>query len=150
MISEIEQQTMDLDWFLTDGEYIGFMTSCGGKLPDSVIESEQRRQILVDYFRNLPEISETLINPELDKILNKDSGSGGGLEDYFFLAKKGLYSFDKTVLNNFFDPHYHLVVFPKNPLRLKDLSQDILDIIVKTKYEGKLKDIQNIDISEIK
>ncbi|MFN1218826.1 hypothetical protein ACKW6Q_17810 [Chryseobacterium kwangjuense] len=148
MITEIHQQTMDLDWFLTDREYIGFMASGGGKLPGSVAGSEENRQVLVNYFRNLPEISEIMINPELDNILGSEV-SDRYLEDYVLMTKKGLYSFDKTYPVQFLNPQYHLVAGPKQPLKLKDLPRNILDIIVKTQYSNKLMEIQEINISEI-
>lgn len=141
MITEIEQQTMDMDWFFTDGEYVGFMASGGGKLPDSVAESEEKRQILVHYFRNLPEISEVEVSSKLDSILIKISASGADeryLEDYVLMTKKGLYSFDKSYPNQFSEPYYHLVAGPENPLKLKELPQDILDILVKTQYSISL------------
>jgi hypothetical protein len=64
MITEIEQVSLDIDWFFTDGQYISFMTSGGGRLPGSVSESEETHKILANYFRNLPEISEVIINPK--------------------------------------------------------------------------------------
>ncbi|MCJ7936051.1 MAG: hypothetical protein MUW56_21080 [Chryseobacterium sp.] len=154
MITEIEQETMDMDWFFTDGEYVGFMASGGGKLPDSVAESEEKRQILARYFRNLPEISEAVISPELNNILIKSKKSASGvneryLEDYVFMTKKGLYSFDKVILNNFLDPHYHLVASPKTPLKLKELPHDILDIVIGTQYSNKLMEVQEINRLEI-
>lgn len=152
MITEIEQETMDMDWFFTDGEYVGFMASGGGKLPDSVAESEEKRQILVHYFRNLPEISEVEVSSKLDSILIKISGSGANeryLEDYVLMTKKGLYSFDKSYPNQFTEPNYHLVAGPTNPLKLKELPQDILDILVKTQYSHKLMEVQEINRLEI-
>lgn len=152
MITEIEQQTMDMDCFFTDGEYVGFMASGGGKLPDSVTKSEEKRQILARYFRNLPEISEVMINPKLDSILIKIFGSGVNkryLEDYAFMTKKGLYSFDKTYPNNFSEPHYHLVASPNIPLKLKKLPQNIVDILEQTCYKNNLVNIDEINISEI-
>jgi hypothetical protein len=34
MLSEIEQQSLDIDCFFTNDEYIVFVASGGGKLPD--------------------------------------------------------------------------------------------------------------------
>nr|WP_315031187.1 hypothetical protein [uncultured Chryseobacterium sp.] len=149
MIAEIEQETMDMDWFFTDGKHIGFMASGGGKLPDSVAESESNRQLLALYFRNLPDTSEVLINPELDTVLINSQRSNTGaderyLEDYVLMTKKGLYAFDKTKMNNFLDPYYHLVASPKAPLELKDLPQHIIDILIRTQYTHKLVDAMEV------
>jgi len=40
--NEIDQQTLDIDWFFTDGCYISFMASGGGKLPESVACSKKK------------------------------------------------------------------------------------------------------------
>ena len=152
IITEIEQQTIDIDWFITDDEHIGFMASTGGKLPESVARSKKNNDILVEYFRNLSEISEIVINPKLDSILIKIFGSGVNkryLEDYAFMTKKGLYSFDKTYSNNFSEPHYHLVVIPNIPLKLKKLPQNIVEILEQTCYKNNLVNIDEINISEI-
>ncbi|WP_295230555.1 hypothetical protein [uncultured Chryseobacterium sp.] len=152
MYTEIEQETLDIDWFFTDGQNIGFMASGGGKLPNSVAESKENHQILINYFRNLPEVSDVSINPELDSLLNKIFGSGADeryLEDYVSMTKKGLYSYDKTALNNFLDPYYHLVAGPKYPLKLENIPQDIVNILSKTRYQNSIENIRNINILEI-
>lgn len=152
MITEIEQETLDIDWFFTDGKYIGFMASGGGRLPNSVAESKEEHQVLVNYFKNLSEVSDVLVNPELDSLLIKTFGSGIDeryLDGYISMTKKGLYSYDKKVLNNFLDPHYHLVAIPKEPLKLENLPQDILDILSKTKFPNHIENIREINISEI-
>jgi len=152
MITETEQETLDLDWFFTDGKYIGFMASGGGKLPNSVAQSKEDHQALVNYFRNLPEASDVLVNPELNRLLMKRFGSGADkkyLEDYILMTKKGLYSYDKTVLGNFSEPHYHLVASPEEPLRLENLPQNILNLLSKTIYLNPVESICEINRSEI-
>jgi hypothetical protein len=151
MITEIEQQTLDIDWFLTDGKYIVFMASGGGRLPDSVAESSENNKKLVSYFRNLPEISDFMVNPELDRLLIERSGTGVNeryLEDYVSMTKKGLYSFDKTIPCNFLDPFYHLVASPVIPLTVGGLPNEILEIFMKTQCLDGMKN--SLDISTIK
>ncbi|MCX8523607.1 hypothetical protein OF897_06695 [Chryseobacterium formosus] len=66
------------------------------------------------------------------------------------MTKKGLYSFDKTCVNNYFDSNYHLVASPSMPLTLKDLPKDIFEILIKATYaEGNLNITSNIDVSKI-
>ncbi|REC50329.1 hypothetical protein [Chryseobacterium pennipullorum] len=152
MYTEIEQQGLDIDWFFTDGKYIGFMASGGGKLPISVADYKDDYQVLVDYFRNLPEISDVLVNPKLDSLLLKVFRSGADqkyLEDYISMTRKGLYSYDKTVVNNFLDPYYHLVAGPTVPLKLAAVPQDILIILSKTRSLNDIESMQEINILEI-
>ncbi|MCD0465080.1 hypothetical protein [Flavobacterium sp. ENC] len=61
MITEIEQQSLDIDWFFTDGTHIAFAASGGGKLPESISESVDYN-LLSHYFRDLPEMTEVKIN----------------------------------------------------------------------------------------
>ncbi|WP_261511279.1 hypothetical protein [Chryseobacterium paludis] len=150
IITEIEQQTLDIDWFLTDGKYIGFMASGGGKLPDSVAKSAENHKKMVSYFRNLPEISDFVINPELDALLIKRSGTGADeryLTDYVSMTKKGLYSFDKSNFNNFLDGQYHLVASPVKPMTVGDLPNEILEIFMETQCLDSMRNI--IDINTI-
>ncbi|MBK1895594.1 hypothetical protein [Chryseobacterium paridis] len=148
MITEMDQLGMDIDWFLTDGKHIGFMASGGGKLPDSVAKSIENHERLVSYFRGLPEISDFVVSPELDGVLIKISGTKSNeryLKDYVSITKRGLYSFDKTLVNNFIDGQYHLVASPIKPLNINELPADILEILLETQYSDKLNSILKLD-----
>lgn len=148
MYTEIEQQTLDIDWFFTDGKYIGFTASGAGKLPESVARSSENNERLVSYFRNLPKISEVIVNPKLNDLLIQIFGTGTDeryLQDFVSMTEKGLYSFDKTNLANFLDFNYHLVTSPINPITINDLPQDILNIILQTKHPDDMSDMMNIN-----
>jgi len=55
MITEIEQEVLDIDWFFTNGKEIGFVASGGGKLPKSISNKSMIEiQSLAGYFKNLP------------------------------------------------------------------------------------------------
>jgi len=150
MYTEIQQQTLDTDWFFTHENHICFVASGAGKLPETVAKSSENNEKLISYFRDLPEISDVVINPKLDSLLVKIFGSGADeryLQDFVSMTKKGLYSFDKTNLNNFLDYDYHLLASPMKPLTLNDLPQNILDILMQTKYPYNINSA--IDISKI-
>lgn len=144
MYTEIEQQSLDIDWFFTDNNEIAFVASAGGKLPEAIAKLEEENEILSSFFRNLPEISDVIISPELKNILPDVNDTY--LSDFINMAKKGIYAFDKTVLNNFLNSNYHLVAIPTIPLKLKDLSPDIIEAILKVKSNKKLKDLKQIDV----
>src|ERR1700744_5442360 len=116
MISEIDQSTLDIDWFFTDGENIAFVASGGGKLPTSIAKSEDHLESLTSYFRALSEKSDVAVDTELSKM--NDNIDGHYLSDFIFMSKRGFFCFDKTVLNNFSDTNYHLVTMPLMPLKL--------------------------------
>lgn len=147
MITEIEQQSLDIDWFFTDGKHVAFVASGGGKLPKSIAESSDYN-LLSSYFRNLPEKSEIEINVSLSEIL-KMVPDERYLADYVLMTKKGLYSFDKTILNNFLDPNYHLVAQPISPLKIIDLPKEVFEILIKSKYDKNLTSISNFNSFEI-
>lgn len=153
MYTEIEQETLDIDWFFTDGKNIGFVASGGGGLPEIIADSLENNQKLASYFRSLPDISSLVINPNLDSLLHEVFGNGVDeryLQDFLLMTKKGLYSFDKTYVNSFLDSNYHLVVSPSMPLTLEDLPKDIFEILIKANYtEGNLNITSNIDVSKI-
>ncbi|MGG1921898.1 hypothetical protein [Chryseobacterium cucumeris] len=152
MYTEIEQQTLDIDWFFTDGKYISFVASGGGKLPETVANSEVNNKKLVSYFKGLPKISDPIVNPLLNELLTRIFGSGANeryLRDFIYFTQRGLYSFDKTNLNDFIDNQYHLVTTPINPLEIIDLPPDILDILMQTKIEDNINLISNLDVSKI-
>lgn len=152
MYTEIEQQTLDIDWFFTDGNYISFVASGAGKLPETVANSEVNNKKLVSYFKGLPKISFTIINPLLDALLTKIFGSGADeryLRNFVYFTQRGLYSFDKTHLNDLTDTQYHLVATPVKPLKVTDLPPDILDILIQTKIKNNINSINDLDVSKI-
>ncbi|MCW1963902.1 hypothetical protein [Chryseobacterium viscerum] len=152
MYTEIEQQALDIDWFFTDGKYIGFVASGGGKLPKTVANSSVNNKKLLSYFKGLSTISDPIVNPLLDELLTKIFGSGVDeryLRDFIYFTQRGLYSFDKTNLNDFIDNQYHLVATPIKPLEIIDLPPDILDILMQTKIEGDINLISDLDVSKI-
>lgn len=147
MISEIEQQYLDIDWFFSDENNLAFVASGGGKLPKSVEECEDYG-LLVSYFRNLPDTSDVKLNDNLHKIL-KSEPDERYLNDFIIMARKGFYTFDKTVLNDFIDTNYHLVAFPLTPLKFSDISEEIRYVLQKTIISKNLSQIVNINSLEI-
>jgi hypothetical protein len=69
--------------------------------------------------------------------------------DFIYMAKKGLFAFDKIRINNFSDLKYQLIVTPKQPLMVSELPDEILSILMQTKLENDLQNANIIDILEI-
>ena len=42
MFTETQQQTLDIDWFFIADDKIGFVTSAGGRLPESVAVLDEK------------------------------------------------------------------------------------------------------------
>jgi hypothetical protein len=149
MISEIEQQTLDIDWFFTDGDQIGFVASGGGKLPESISLLDENNQSLVSFFRNLPEICDFNLNTELNSILNSNV-SEEYLNDFIYIAKRGIYAFDKTILNDFSETNYHLVAKPTKSISIMNLPDEIKSKILNTECKHKLDKMLKINVLDIK
>jgi len=144
IITEIEQQILDIDWFFTNNNDIAFVASGGGKLPRSIAELEDSKIFLLDFFTNLPIISDIVINPDLNKIIpNVDERY---LVDFTYFSRRGLLSFDKTYLNNFTDATYHLVAKPIISLQFNQLPAEVKDILVKTFYDGSIESSINSEL----
>jgi len=146
MISIIDQQTLDIDWFFMNDSFIGFVASGGGRLPDSAAKSIENNKSLTLFFRSLPAISDVIINPDLNKIVTTAIDEMY-LSDFVDMAKKGLFSFDKTNPNSFSDSNYHLVATPVDPLRFDQLPFEIKGILEESKYNGEIE--SSIDINSI-
>ena len=123
---------------------IGFVTSAGGRLPKSVSNLDDKIQRISKYFRSLPVKTEVILNAELEKI-KQTAITDNYLKDFMFMAKRGLYAFDKACLNNFSDTNYHLVASPVEFLKAKDLPPEIIDLISNTFYSGSIKAFINVD-----
>ena len=145
MLTEIEQQGLDINWFFTNNNEIAFVASAGGKVPLSIAKSIENNNIILDYFKNLPVISEVILNPRLDSIIPDFDEEY--LEDFIYFSKRGLLSFDKTVLNNFSDTTYHLVAKPTRTFKINALPSGIRDLLLKTFYNGYID--KNIDSTSI-
>jgi hypothetical protein len=138
MITELEQSTLDIDWFFLNKNKIGFVASAGGRLPKSISKSQDDIQLLSSYFRSLPRISDIEVNPKLEEVMINRKIDESYLSDFIFMAQKGLYVFDKTFLNNFNDDIYHLVAMPTVGLNINDLPSNIYDILCKTRNDDDI------------
>jgi hypothetical protein len=141
MISEIEQSTLDIDWFFTDNNKIGFVASAGGRLPKSVAKSKDNIELLSNYFRGLSPTTDIKVNPKLKEFMPHRDINENYLSDFIYMAERGLYSFDKISLNNFNDDGYYLVASPVVGLTINDLPIEISNIIAQT--------ISAIEINEL-
>ncbi|NVM64634.1 hypothetical protein FHW88_002923 [Mucilaginibacter sp. SG538B] len=145
MYTDFDQQAFDIDWYLTNGKEVAFMTSAGTCLPRSVAESAQNNMVLQEYFEGLPYTTKFVINPDLENIINSEADEQY-LSSFINMAMKGLYAFDKTNLGLFNDPNCHLVATPVTPLNVNLLPTEIASIIMKTRLNGPMGLTFNISI----
>lgn len=124
---------LDIDWFLIDSsELIWHFASGGGFVPDIINESivEASKSLLM-----MPEISPIIvINRNLHDFVefNTTQDYEMYVESFVKYAKRGLYSYDKSVLNDYEDPFYHLVASPTHHLRPAALPPQIRNLLPVT------------------
>lgn len=145
-LNNIDQQSIDKDWFFLSGEHVVFVASGGGKIPSSVIRNWDMSNKLSSFFRELPPRSGFKLNAKLDDIL-KGKVNKEYLRDFIFMAERGLFTFDKTHLNTFESTSYHAVAIPDNPLDFSSIPELFLIELKKTSYLGVLDEV--IDIANI-
>lgn len=111
--SIIEQATKDLDIYFKDKFKLIHIASAGGNLPNQLAENDLLNEDFASTITNFEELYEFEVNPNLTGLLNlNDTGLDLYLIDFVLMAKRGFYSYDKTILGDFSNPMFHLVARP--------------------------------------
>ncbi len=145
------EQFIDIDWFFIDkNDVIVFVASGGGILPNEI--KNDKNYNLREYFNGIPNISEDyFINEKVKSItgIHDDEKLKRIIFDFISITKKGIYSFDKSVLNNLQDANYHLVSSPSTVLKLQDLPENIQRVIKKTCFNVDIKKENKINLKKL-
>lgn len=141
MITDIEEETQDIDWFSVDanGEIAHFATGGRGFLPPSVKASRANLNHLATYFReHLTANGDGIESPNLSSHMQftSEAQKATYLADYSRMGAKGLYSFD-CVVGPKRPSSYFLAVKPSHPLTVDDLPDDIRQLLNVTRFDGK-------------
>jgi len=114
--TEIEQITLDIDLYLKDNKKNIHIASGGGRIPNSLANTDIAIEDFKDRVGTLDESFEIEINSNLSNLLNLtgDGSLENYLEDFRKKARQGFYTYDKTNLGNFEDFKFHLVAKPIN------------------------------------
>jgi hypothetical protein len=145
MITEFEQETSDYDWYFTDGDKIGYVTSSGGRLPHEISKSLENIELLADFFWELPPESGFIVNPLLRDIMGVKV-TDIYLGRFIYLAERGVFTFDKTSANNFDDTNYYWVTKPATPISFSQLPKHICDILLKSKTINPDRDSLDVNV----
>jgi hypothetical protein len=136
-ISDIDQETQDLEWFAIDAcGSIGFFTTGGvGVLPATVAVSANDQQVVADFFWNtlIPSASANLSDGTqvLQDQIQNDS-TLGQFRDWLQMAARGLYGFDYQPARVRPTPTYNRVTVPTTPLRVELLPHHVQEILART------------------
>ncbi len=107
------QGTHDIDWFFQLDGKVYHAASNGGKLPDKIDSTTNRKLQLAT--ESLKEIYEVKVADDVQADL-ESYGEIGSFKSY---AAKGFISLDCRI-DYPEDPHYHTIAFPKNGETIKD------------------------------
>ena len=135
----IEETHIDVDWYCIDKNgFVGIVASAGGMLPTSVVQQLNNPINVIEYFRNLPTISNEVIieNAVTEKLNTMDfKQQEAYLKDVKLMTSKGLYYFDKKELNNYFSFEYFLKARPVKPLKIENLDLIYRNAVIHTVIE---------------
>lgn len=125
---------LDIDWFaIAAPNIILHFASGGGFVPNSVGNNMHQ---INETLLMMPEISpDIFVNKSLREFVPFANLNEYNMYINSFIkyAKRGIFSYDKSVLNDHGDSFYHLVVSPANALNWKQLPEVIRGIIPNTK-----------------
>lgn len=142
IISAIDQEVSDFDWFARDSEgYLVHFVSCGNRLPDSVADSYERLALLETYFSALPILfTKAEISPDLDTTLVLDSNC------YLKYACRGLFSYKGSQWPN---SSYELIASPAQAVKLTDLPPAIAKLVSRTKLNFSVLGLASLSTATV-
>ena len=144
-IEEIDQEAADIDWFaMDDAGHIIHFASAGGTLPESVAASQEALLELHKYFLTVAETAPTgAIRIEIQDT------KGADYQSFVRYALRGLFSFDKMLLNDHSDTRYHLVARPLRPLTVAELPTPLVELLSRTRLPGSVAEQTALDVATI-
>ena len=145
--SDIEQYTLDLNIFFKDNKKIIHIASGGGKLPVVLLSSDRYNDTFEKKLMQLPPKFNIKINPKLSNMLKlKDEELAIYLSDFIEVAKRGIYSYDKTQLGDYDNMEFHLVAKPIQKRKIKVDDTKLIKVNTVLTDEFEIFNLENIDI----
>lgn len=135
----------DIDWFCIIGDVFCHVASAGGLIPIIINDREKQRSLQKRVFDSdfIFDEEEIVVNEDfLDQHFGDDKEARiAYMLSFMSMARKGFVSFDRTNVMDLNDQTYHIVCYPKNPIRLQGF-QDLC------KVEGNVlhKELANIPL----
>lgn len=113
----------DIDWFCIIGDVFCHVASAGGMIPAVINDREKLRGLQKRVFDSdfIFEEEDIIVNePFLNQHFGNDEEARAAyLHSFMSMARKGFVSFDRTNVMDLNDQTYHIVCYPKNPIRLQ-------------------------------
>lgn len=145
--TEEMQSYLDIDWFAVDEKgNILHVASMQGKLPDSVDISVEDNSLLCTYIGALDAKFSHYDFDRAGEIMKRE---GLRMDNFVFYAQRGIFSFDKSDVNNPSDPIYDRIAIPKKPLMYEDLLPEIQKLISRTVFKGDVSKVSSFNVDEV-
>lgn len=135
----------DIDWFCIIGDVFCHVASAGGMIPDSINDREklrglQKRVFDSDFIFDEEDIvvNEVFLNQHFG---NDEEARMAYMLSFMSMARKGFVSFDRTNVMDLNDQTYHIVCYPKNPIKLRGFQD-----LCKVKGNVLHKELANIPL----
>ena len=151
LISEVDQEVYDYDWFAVDKEgHVGHFTTGGmGTLPRIVAASSKDLHFVADFFSTLASSTEATLAPRAQKAaedvnwrkgwtgppMDAETAAACCFGDFMRMAGRGLYSFDHSYALDHRTartrpcPLYYRIAIPIKPLHVAGLPVDVQRIL---------------------
>ena len=133
----------DIDWFCIIGDVFCHVAPAGGMIPDSINDREklrglQKRVFDSDFIFDEEDIvvNEVFLNQHFG---NDEEARMAYMLSFMSMARKGFVSFDRTNVMDLNDQTYHIVCYPKNPIKLRGFQD-----LCKVKGNVLHKELANI------
>ena len=127
-VSDVDEATLDLDWFAIDKDHaLGHFTTGGlGFLPRGAASSREVLEMLTAFFCGRPRIiGSAVVNPNVCAWARLKKGQEDRyLEDFVAMAERGLFSYDHVPTGRGAS-HYFRVAAPTTPLALDQVPDEI-------------------------
>jgi hypothetical protein len=133
-ISDVEEETPDLEWFAIDtGGAVGCFTTGGrGFLPPEVKGCREDVASLANYFRNAEANGAGRVAASVGEHVMKSSDQNTYLGDFLAMASKGIYSFD-CLMERIRPSPYFLVAIPSRPINVSELPLHLQTCLMKNR-----------------
>ena len=145
LISEIDQEVSDFDWFAVDcNGYLVHFASIGNRLPQSVSASKENLELLESYFMSLP-----ILFNEVDIFPHLATAAVPYSHLYLEYVCRGLFSYDAVIPAGPMGTTHKLVACPPRALTLADLPNEIAEIVSKTQLGVSIVDLALFDTKAV-
>ena len=140
----------DIDWFCIIGDVFCHVASAGGLIPNIINDREKLRSLQKRVFDSdfIFDEEEIVVNEDfLDQHFGDDKEARKAyMLSFMSMARKGFVSFDRTNVMDLNDQTYHIVCYPKNPIRFQEFH-DLYKVKGNVPYK-ELSNIQMLDYFE--